>query len=156
DAVHGVRSLRGELLREVEESDPPASGAEFSVAVFGARAQFGARERRGDLDQLGDEELDRASRSIERAQAAPAVADDGHVPGSLVEADPFGSHTQTLAEDARERGLVALAGRLRHGIHVQRAVAVEARMRLVLGRNARGARLEERRHADAAQPALSL
>ncbi len=59
-------------------------------------------------------------------------------------------------QDVRERGLVALAPGLRNRIHVQLARLVEARVRLVLGREPRRADLEKSRDADAAKPALAL
>jgi hypothetical protein len=87
DAVHGVRSPARELLREIEEGDRLACRHESSVAVLGSGAELGAREGRRGLDELGDEELHRASRAVERARTAGAVADDRHVRIALVEAD---------------------------------------------------------------------
>src|SRR5207245_3026761 len=112
-------------------------------------------ERLRRFDQFGDQKLDRTSRAIERARAAGAVADDGQVEVALVDADAlaciFVNEAQAFAENAHERGLVALAGGLRYAAHVQDARRVEARVRLVLGRDSRRARLEEGRDADAAQ-----
>src|SRR5258705_13815507 len=114
--------------------------APFSAGVGAAPAPRGRFRR---FNQFGDEELARAPRAVQRARAAGAVADDGHVRIALAEADALGRNTQVLAEDARERGLVALAGRLRHGVDVQVPRLVETRVRLVLGRDSRCARFEE-------------
>src|SRR2546427_8250565 len=112
------------------------------------------------LDQLGREELDRAARAVEGARAAGAVAYDAQIRVAFVHADALVEmaigEAQSLAKDARERGFVTLARRLRHGVHVQIAVLVEARVRLVLGREARRAALEESRDAEAAQFPLAL
>src|SRR5204862_4229827 len=141
-------------------ADRFAAAPELSAAVFDVGAQLCGGERLRRFDQLGGEELHRAPRAVERARAAGAVAHDGKVEVALVDADAlariFVDEAQAFAENAYERGLVALAGGLRHAAHVQDARRVEARVRLVLGRDARGARLEKGRNADAAQLAFAL
>src|SRR5204862_1484132 len=99
-------------------------------------------------------------RAVERARAPGAVAHHCQVEVALVDADAlaciFVNEAQAFAENAHERGLVSLAGRLRHATHVQHPRCVEARVRLVLGRNSRRARLEKSRDADAAQLPFAL
>src|SRR5207247_10125809 len=84
----------------------------------------------------------------------------GQVELALGDADAlaciFVNVAQAFAENALERGLVSLAGRLRHATHVQHPRCVEALVRLVLGRNSRRARLEKNRDADAAQLPFAL
>src|SRR5258707_927827 len=156
DAVHRIRRTSGEPLSEIEEADRLAPGLEFPVPIFdGVRSHRRRGVRTCGRYQPGPEELHRAPRAVERARAARAAAHDGQVQVALVNADALGQarvgHAQALAENAHERGLVALASGLRHATHVQDARRVEARVRLVLGCDTRGARLEESRDANSAQ-----